>query len=129
MNTKRLACVAGACAALAIWQPAEADTLENLERERAIALETLLSPDLSPMERERQMALTRARLVDLERMVIRDEELRGKDTLATRTAFQNYDLTFLVHAAAERNRTLLDHWLDLVGVSTNSLMSTRLGRR
>ena len=109
--------------------PAAADTLENLERERAIAIGTLLSPELTPAEREEQLALARARLVDLERMVMRDESLQGKNTPAVRNAFENYDLSFLANASVERNRNMIDHWLEQVGVSTNTLMSARLGRR
>ena len=115
--------------AAAITSPAAAGTLENMERERAIAIDTMLSADLSPMEREEQIAVTRTRLVDLERMVMRDESLKGKSTPAVRNAFENYDLSFLAHASVERNRTMIDHWLEQVGVSTNSLMSARLGRR
>ena len=44
-------------------------------------------------------------------------------------AFENYDLTFLAHASVEKNLSLTDHWLEQVGVSTHSLMSTRVGRR
>ena len=108
---------------------AQAGTVENLERERALALKTSLSPDMSPSERESSMEVSRARLVDLERMVMRDGSLQGRNTPAGRTAFQNYDLTFLVHASIENNRTLIDHWLEQVGVTTNSLMSARAGRR
>ncbi len=108
---------------------AQAGTVENLERERALALKTSLSPDMSPSERENSMEVSRARLVDLERMVMRDDSLKGRNTPAVRTAFQNYDLTFLVHASIEKNRTLIDHWLEQVGVTTNSLMSARVGRR
>ncbi len=108
---------------------AQAGTVENLERERALALKTSLSPDMSPSERESSMEVSRARLVDLERMVMRDGTLKGRNTPAVRTAFQNYDLTFLVHASIEKNRTLIDHWLEQVGVTTNSLMSARVGRR
>ena len=60
---------------------------------------------------------------------MRDGSLKGRNTPAVRTAFQNYDLTFLVHASIEKNRTLIDHWLEQVGVTTNSLMSARVGRR
>ena len=108
---------------------AQAGTVENLERERALALKTSLSPDMSPSERESSMEVSRARLVDLERMVMRDGSLKGRNTPAVRNAFQNYDLTFLVHASIEKNRTLIDHWLEQVGVTTNSLMSARVGRR
>ncbi|MEM7224228.1 MAG: hypothetical protein AAF495_14695 [Pseudomonadota bacterium] len=129
MKTKRYLIPAAALLVAAFGVPAQADTLENLERERALALETLLSPDVSPAEREDRTALSRARLVDLERMVMRDDNLKGKNTPAVRTAFESYDLTFLVHASVERNRSLVDHWLEQVGVTTNSLMSARMGRR
>lgn len=114
---------------LAMAGAAHAGTVENLERERALALKTSLSPDVSPSERETSLEVSKARLVDLERMVMRDNSLKGKNTPTVRTAFQNYDLTFLVHASIERNRTLIDHWLEQVGVTTNSLMSARVGRR
>ena len=55
--------------------------------------------------------------------------LRANDTPAVRFAFENYDLTFLVHSSIERNRSIIDHWLEQVGVSTNTLMSARMGRR
>ena len=52
-----------------------------------------------------------------------------KTTPAVRAAYERYDLTFLVHASIEHNRALLDHWLHQVGVSTQSLMNARIGRR
>ena len=106
-----------------------ADTVENLERERAIAIETLLSPDMGPGERQISMQLARTRLVDLERMVLRDDSLRGRNTPTIRAAFDNYDLSFLVHASIEKNRTVIDHWLEQIGITTNSLMSAEVGRR
>ena len=66
---------------------------------------------------------------DLERILIRDKSVIGKNTPQVRLAFENYDLTFLAHASVEKNLSLTDHWLEQVGVSTHSLMSTRVGRR
>jgi hypothetical protein len=108
---------------------AAAGTLENLERERAIMLSTLLTTDLTPAQRQEKLAISNGRLIDLERMVLRDRTLIGKTSPAVRAAFGNYDLTFLVHAATERDRALADHWLEQVGVSTQSLMNARVGRR
>ena len=62
-------------------------------------------------------------------MVLRDEALKGKNTPVVRRAFSNYDLTFLVHAAMEKKISLMDNWLEQVGVSTGTLMSARKGMR
>ena len=35
-------------------------------------------------------------------MVLRDDKLTGRNTPQVRRAFANYDLTFLVHASAEK---------------------------
>lgn len=108
---------------------AHAGSLENLERERAIMLHSLLSADLTPVERHNKVNLSRARLIDLERIVLRDKDLVGKNTPAVRSAFDNYDLTFLMHASIEHNHAVLDHWMQQLGLSTQSLMTARPGRR
>ena len=110
-------------------QQAHAGTLENMERERAMLLENLLSADMSVAERQKHIGLSRTRLIDLERMVLRDKTLNGRNTPLVRAAFENYDLTFLVHASVEKNRSLMDHWLAEIGVSTQTLMNARAGRR
>lgn len=108
---------------------ASADSLENLERERAILVETMLNPELSPAERQQRIEAEKRRLVDLERMVLRDDALKGKNTPVVRKAFSNYDLTFLVHASTEKKVSLMDNWLEQVGISTQTLMSARKGMR
>jgi len=108
---------------------AAAGTLENLERERAILLQTVLTTDLTPEQRQAKLSVSRNRLIDMERMVLRDKSLIGKASPAVSAAFDNYDLTFIVHASSERDRTLVDHWLEQIGVSTQTLMNARLGRR
>ena len=107
---------------------AEAGSLENLERERAILVSAILEPDLAPAERGEKIALAQRRLVDLERMVMRDDSLVGRNTPAVRRAFDNYNLTFLVHAATEGDMSVVDNWLSQVGITTQSLMATRRGR-
>lgn len=106
-----------------------AGTLENMERERALMIDAMLSKELTVEERKTQMEQSRNRLVDLERMVIRDQSLRGKNSPAIRKAFENYDLTFLVHSSVENNRLISDQWLEQIGVSTKSLLTTHVGRR
>ncbi|MGB0671482.1 MAG: hypothetical protein ACPGNT_08290 [Rhodospirillales bacterium] len=125
---KRTMIAAAVLAAFAAT-PAMAGTLENLERERAILLETLLSPDIPAAERQTRIEIARGRLADLESMVIRDTSLATQDTPIVRAAFKNYDLTFLVHASVEKNRNLADHWLSEVGFASNDIMGARRGRR
>lgn len=108
---------------------ATAGSLENLERERAIFLETLLSSDITTEERQSRSAISQARLIDLERMVLRDKSLIGKNTPIVRAAFANYDLTFLVHASTEKSRAPLDHWMAELGLSTQTILNARTGRR
>jgi hypothetical protein len=115
--------------AAGLFIPAQAGSLENMERERALMLDSLITSELTPQKRQAKVEISRNRLIDLERLVLRDKSLVGKSTPAVRAAYENYDLTFLVHAATEHNRTLIDHWLSQVGVSTESLMNARIGRR
>jgi hypothetical protein len=103
-------------------QMANAGTLENLERERAQLIETFLDANLDTSERLSKIENSKPRLIDLERMVLRDDKLSGRNTPAIRKAFGNYDLTFLVHASAEKNRTLFDLWLTQVGITTETIM-------
>jgi len=132
MKTVKSALIAAALATattMSLAPVAQAGTIENMERERAIMLETLLAADITPQDRNTKVAISKSRLIDLERMVIRDKSLAGRNTPHVRSAFESYDLTFMVHAATEKNLTLLDHWLEEVGVSTQSLMNARVGRR
>jgi len=128
MRFVKIAAFAGAGLVLATGF-ARADTLDNLERERALLVEAMLDPALSPSDRQARIESEQRRLVDLERMVLRDDALKGKNTPTVRKAFANYDLTFLVHASMEKKVTLVDNWLDQVGISTNTLMAARKGRR
>jgi len=129
-NLKRvLAGTATAIVLTALAVPANAGTLENMERERAIMIETLLSGDIDNTQRQGRMEIARTRLVDLERQVLRDKSLIGKNRPLVRAAFDNYDLTFVVHAAVEKNRSVADHWLSEIGLSTQAIMNARSGRR
>ncbi len=130
MSTRKLLlCAAAAAALLGPLPAAQAGSLENLERERAMLMQAMLSAEMSAKERQGRVTLSRNRLIDLERMVLRDKKLVGHNSPAVRAAYENYDLTFLVHASIERDRALLDHWMHQVGVSTESLMNAKVGRR
>lgn len=136
MRTKTIQPNPGAAIALALLaagallaSPVTAGTLENLERERAIVIETILDSELSPEQRQGRIALAKPRLVDLERMALRDDKVTGRNTPTVRRAFANYDLTFMASAAAENNLTIVDNWLSQLGLTTQGLMATTVGRR
>jgi hypothetical protein len=114
---------------IAFSATAHAGTLENLERERSMTIKTFLDSGMSVDERQAKLDSQRRRLVDLERIVMRDEELRGQNTKTVQVAFKNYDVTFLGHASAEKGHSMVDHWLEQFGISTDNLMATRVGSR
>lgn len=109
--------------------PATAGPLENLERERAQLLATLLDPALDPETRQARSAPGLRRLVDLERMVLRDPKVAAEAGPLARQAFADYDLTFLAHASVERGVAPLDLWLSRLGLSGDRLTAARVGRR
>ncbi|MBT3701104.1 MAG: hypothetical protein HOG12_06275, partial [Alphaproteobacteria bacterium] len=91
---RHLSFIAAAAASIAFIStaPAQAGSVENLERERAMVLQAILMPDLGPDERLVKIGASQRRLVDLERIVLRDDSLTARPTPAVRTAFKNYDL-------------------------------------
>lgn len=131
MKRKTLALLPAAALAIALSAPnlVQAGSVENMERERAILIETMLKDEITPEERHAKITVAKRRLVDLERIVLRDKSLVGRDTPAVKRAFNNYDLTFLVHASAENRTLVLDHWLEQVGMSTQDIMSAAQRRR
>lgn len=114
---------------IALSLPASAGTLENLERERALTINALINPDLAAPERRAKIESAKMRLIDLERMVLRDKKLKGRNTPTVRRAFENYDLTFLVHGATEKNMSVIDAWMSQLGVTSQSILSANLRRR
>lgn len=124
-----LASAVGLAALLATTAPATAGPLENLERERAALLAVMRDPGLTPEDRQLRLEAMARRLRDLEQMAMRDESLVGRNTPTVRQAFAQYELTFLVHAAAEQGQSLAEHWLTTVGLGTEALMAARVGRR
>ena len=119
----------GVLATAGTASPAVAGALENLERERAILLTTYLDPVLEAEARAEQIEIARRRLIDLERMAMRDPDVQSDSRPIARRVFADYDLTFLAHASVEREVSALDLWLDRVGLSTSRVMAARVGRR
>ena len=56
-----------------VFAQAKADSLENLERERAIAISKMLNADISVAQRSEYMMASWRRLTDLEKIVINDK--------------------------------------------------------
>jgi len=124
-----LARAAPFAAALAMAGPLAADPLESMERERARLIATLLDPDREAHARLAEADAGRRRLVDLERIALRDPGTETDTRPIARRAFADYDLTFLAHASIERDMAVLDLWLDRLGISTARIMAARVGRR
>lgn len=117
---------------LAISVSAQADALQslkNMERERAEMIQAFLDTDVTPIQRQQAIAASERHLVDLERMVLRDDELLGNTSRLVRLTFKNYDLSFLVHAAAEARHASIEHWLAEVGLSNQAILEATVGPR
>ena len=106
-----------------------AGSIENLERERTILVGNLLTPEITAEERQAKLSVSQRRLIDLERIVLRDKSLVGLNTPAVKRAFSNYELTFLVHASVEKNRSLADHWLEQVAITQQTILGAVSRRR
>ena len=112
----------------AVAAPVHAGTLANMERERAHLIDAMLDAEITPADRQARVETAQRRLIDLERMVLRDDGLVGRNTPHVRRAFANYDLTFLVHASTEKSLAVADAWLEQLGISTQSLLAAKVGR-
>lgn len=86
---RRLAGLSLALALAAMATPAIGGTLENMERERAALLSVLLEPGVEPAERADRADTIMRRLVDLERLVLRDESLLASPDADVARAFEN----------------------------------------
>ena len=65
---RNLSLIVSFITAIVCSSAAHAGTLENMERERAILIETYLSFDLNEKQRSQRLAISKKRLTDLERL-------------------------------------------------------------
>jgi hypothetical protein len=107
---------------------AKAGSLENLERERALAITALLDSTIDVEARWSKLNLSTARLADLEVIVINDKSLKSTYSPRVKHALLNYELTFLAHASAENDKTIAAHWFEHVGISTDQLLASRVAK-
>jgi hypothetical protein len=104
-------------------------TLENLERERAVFLDSLTSTKLTPYQREQQRNHMIKRLIDMERMVLRDDRIAMSNSVMAKKAFQSYELTFLVHAGSESKKAPMAHWLHSLNITEENIDKSSSGAR
>jgi len=104
-------------------------TLENLERQRAVLLDNLTTPNLATYQREQNTNKLIKRLVDMERMVLRDERIATSNSIMATNAFQNYELTFLIHAGSESQKSPIAHWLYTLKITEKSIEKSKAGAR
>ena len=89
----------------------------------------MLDPNMTQEERHSKITLSQKRLIDLERIVLRDKSLNGRNTPIVKRVFADYDISFLIHAAAEKHLSVSDHWYEQLGFSAKSLMAASRRRR
>lgn len=107
----------------------EMGSLKNLERERARLLELALSSETDSVQRQQQIQQMSYNMVDLERMVLRDDRLLGLSDPSVKRAFNDYDLTFISHASIESKQHIVDFWLEQLGLSSARITEARVGLR
>ena len=112
-----------------ICSQANANSIDTLERERAKTLNLILDKSISIGERKKRLEISKMRLLDLERMTINDKDINKNPNHRTIKAFENFDLTFLVHSSLEKDKPISLIWLEKIGLTTENLMSTRVTRK
>lgn len=104
-------------------------TLKNLERERSSLIQVFLDRSLSAEQRNKKILAKTRRLVDLERIALRDSRLEGHTDALVRRAFKDYERTFLAHASVEQRQHVAGHWFDQIGLSNSAILNARKGIR
>ena len=108
---------------------ANANSIDTLERERAKALNLVLDKNISIGDRKKNLQKSKMRLLDIERMTINSKDINKNPNYQTIKAFENFDLTFLVHTSLEKGKSLSITWLEKIGLTTENLMNTRITRK
>jgi hypothetical protein len=108
---------------------AKASPVDALERERSKLLNHVLNTNISVKDRQQNLEKSKMKLLDLERITINNKNISKNPSYQTIKAFENFDLTFLVHASLEQEKSLPILWFEKVGLTTNNLMNTRVSRK
>jgi hypothetical protein len=62
-------------------------------------------------------------------MVLRDDRIAESQSVMAKKAFENYELTFMVHAGSESQKTMTAHWLTQLNITEQSINQARIGAR
>ena len=106
--------------------PALATSIENMERTRAALISVMLDANMNADKKQNKLKSFKLRLLDSERIVINDKKIIQNPDRYTIRAFEEYELSFLVHASIENNLDISDHWFNQMGLTTSNLENTRL---
>jgi hypothetical protein len=117
------------CLTIGSYANANANSIDTLERERAKALNLVLDKNISIGDRKKNLQKSKMRLLDIERMTINSKDINKNPNHQTIKAFENFDLTFLVHTSLEKGKSLSITWLEEIGLTTENLMNTRITRK
>lgn len=106
--------------------PALANSIDNMERTRATLITTILDPNLAADNKQNKLLDLKLKLLDKERMVINDKKIIQNPSRYTIKAFEEFELSFLVHASIEKKVDITSHWFNEVGFTSSSLKNTKL---
>jgi len=106
--------------------PALANSIDNMERTRASLITTILDPNLDADNKQNKLLDLKLKLLDKERMVINDKKIIQNPSRYTIKAFEEFELSFLVHASIEKKIDITSHWFNEVGFTSSSLKNTKL---
>ncbi len=106
--------------------PSFAASIDNMERTRAMLITTMLDPNLKADTKQSRINDLKLKLLDKERMVINDKKIIQNPNRHTIKAFEEFELSFLVHASIEKNLEISSHWFNEIGLTTSNLENTKL---
>ena len=108
---------------------AYANSIDALERERANTINLILDKTISITERNNKLEKIKMKLLDMERMIINNKNINKNPSYQTIKAFENFELTFLVHSSVEKGKPLAITWFEKIGLTTENLTNTRITRK
>ena len=106
-----------------------ANSIDALERERANTINLILDKTISITERNNKLEKVKLKLLDMERMIINNKNINKNPSYQTVKAFENFELTFLVHSSVEKGKPLAITWFEKIGLTTENLINTRVTRK